>query len=85
MPDPLLIHMTADNSLTDHVLLLGLGNHYGLIAGATGIGKTITLQVPAEYFSAIGLPGFNSDVKGDLTGISQSGSGVLESILGGRK
>ena len=73
MPDPLLIAKTADNSLTDLVLLPGMGNRHGLIAGATGTGKTITLQVMAEHFSAIGVPVLMADVKGDLTGISQPG------------
>jgi len=73
MPDPLLIAKTADNSLTDLMLLPGMGNRHGLIAGATGTGKTITLQVMAEHFSAIGVPVFMADVKGDLTGISQPG------------
>ena len=49
-------------------------NRHGLIAGATGTGKTITLQVMAESFSRIGVPVFVSDVKGDLSGISQPGS-----------
>lgn len=49
-------------------------NRHGLIAGATGTGKTVTLQVMAEAFSRIGVPVFVSDVKGDLSGISQPGS-----------
>jgi len=49
-------------------------NRHGLIAGATGTGKTITLQVLAEGFSRIGVPVFMADVKGDLSGISQKGS-----------
>ena len=49
-------------------------NRHGLIAGATGTGKTITLQVLAEGFSRIGVPVFMADVKGDLSGISQQGS-----------
>jgi DNA helicase HerA-like ATPase len=49
-------------------------NRHGLIAGATGTGKTITLQVMAESFSRIGVPVFVSDVKGDLSGISQPGN-----------
>ncbi len=48
-------------------------NRHGLIAGATGTGKTVTLQVLAEQFSKIGVPVFMADVKGDLTGISQAG------------
>jgi hypothetical protein len=55
-------------------LLLGYGNRHGLIAGATGTGKTVTLQILAEGFSAAGVPVFLSDVKGDLAGISASGS-----------
>jgi len=49
-------------------------NRHGLIAGATGTGKSITLQVLAEGFSRIGVPVFMADVKGDLSGISQKGS-----------
>ncbi len=73
MPDPLLIAKTSDKSLTDLVLLPGMANRHGLIAGATGTGKTVTLQVLAEHFSSIGVPVFMADVKGDLTGISQPG------------
>ena len=54
-------------------LLPQMANRHGLIAGATGTGKTITLQVLAESFSAQGVPVFLADVKGDLAGISQSG------------
>ncbi len=49
-------------------------NRHGLIAGATGTGKTITLQVMAESFSRIGVPVFVSDIKGDLSGIARPGS-----------
>ncbi|MBS0572535.1 MAG: DUF853 family protein [Proteobacteria bacterium] len=55
-------------------LLLKLGNRHGLIAGATGTGKTVTLQVLAEGFSAAGVPVFMADVKGDLAGMSKAGS-----------
>ena len=55
-------------------LLLKYGNRHGLIAGATGTGKTVTLQVLAEGFSASGVPVFMADVKGDLAGIAVSGS-----------
>ncbi len=55
-----------------------LANRHGLIAGATGTGKTVTLQVLAEGFSRIGVPVFMADVKGDLTGISQAGSPAPE-------
>lgn len=55
-------------------LLLKYGNRHGLIAGATGTGKTVTLQILAEGFSAAGVPVFMADVKGDLAGIAASGS-----------
>jgi DNA helicase HerA-like ATPase len=54
-------------------LNLGYANRHGLIAGATGTGKTVTLQVLAEGFSNAGVPVFMADVKGDLSGITQSG------------
>ncbi len=71
MTDPLLIAKNDDKSL---FLLPQLANRHGLIAGATGSGKTVTLQVMAEHFSRIGVPVFMADVKGDLSGISQPGS-----------
>jgi len=55
-------------------LLPALANRHGLIAGATGTGKTVTLQTMAEGFSSIGVPVFMADVKGDLAGLSQAGS-----------
>lgn len=67
--EPLLI---AQGSTPVH-LLPAMANRHGLIAGATGTGKTISLQVLAEHFSSIGVPVFMADVKGDLTGISQAG------------
>ena len=70
MAEPLLI---AKNSNTVCELLPGLANRHGLITGATGTGKTVTLQTLAEGFSKIGVPVFMADVKGDLTGISQAG------------
>ncbi|MBN2630804.1 MAG: DUF853 family protein [Rhodobacteraceae bacterium] len=54
-------------------LLLRYGNRHGLIAGATGTGKTVTLQILAEGFSAAGVPVFLSDVKGDLSGLAAAG------------
>ena len=56
-------------------LLPRMANRHGLIAGATGTGKTVTLQSIAESFSRIGVPVFMADVKGDLGGISQPGGG----------
>ncbi|MEL6519033.1 MAG: helicase HerA-like domain-containing protein [Pseudomonadota bacterium] len=55
-------------------LLLKYGNRHGLIAGATGTGKTVTLQIMAESFSAQGVPVFLADVKGDLSGLATAGS-----------
>ena len=71
MAEPLLI---AKNATTVCELLPALANRHGLITGATGTGKTVTLQTLAENFSKIGVPVFMADVKGDLTGISQAGS-----------
>ncbi|HEY4665282.1 MAG TPA: DUF853 domain-containing protein [Comamonas sp.] len=55
-------------------ILPGMANRHGLITGATGTGKTVTLQKIAESFSLAGVPVFLADIKGDLTGISQAGS-----------
>ena len=55
-------------------LLPGMANRHGLITGATGTGKTVTLQKMAESFSLAGVPVFLADIKGDLSGISQAGS-----------
>ncbi|PAT39550.1 ATP-binding protein [Vandammella animalimorsus] len=70
MSEPLLI---AKNAQADCLLLPALANRHGLITGATGTGKTVTLQALAEQFSQIGVPVFMADVKGDLSGISQPG------------
>ena len=50
-----------------------MGNRHGLIAGATGTGKTVTLQSLAERFSSLGVPVFMADVKGDLSGLAKPG------------
>ena len=71
MPDPLIIARHGDVELG---LLPALANRHGLVTGATGTGKTVTLQVMAERFSSIGVPVFMADVKGDLAGISQPGA-----------
>ena len=71
MAEPMLI---AQNKTAQCHLLPSLANRHGLITGATGTGKTVTLQALAEQFSNIGVPVFMADVKGDLTGISQNGS-----------
>src|SRR5436853_6801760 len=54
-------------------LALAFANRHGLVAGATGTGKTVTLQVLAEGLSRAGVPVFAADVKGDLSGISAAG------------
>ncbi len=69
MADPLLIAQGTEPLY----LLPRMANRHGLVAGATGTGKTVTLQVMAEAFSRIGVPVFAADVKGDLSGISQAG------------
>jgi DNA helicase HerA-like ATPase len=71
MADPILVAVRGD---TECHLLPALANRHGLITGATGTGKTVTLQTLAEGFSRIGVPVFLADVKGDLTGISQPGA-----------
>ncbi len=70
MTAPLLI---AKNDKQELVLLPQMANRHGLITGATGTGKTVTLQSLAESFSRIGVPVFLSDIKGDLSGISKMG------------
>ncbi|MGV7235563.1 MAG: helicase HerA-like domain-containing protein, partial [Nitrosomonadaceae bacterium] len=70
MEEPLLI----TSSSLDIALMPGLANRHGLITGATGTGKTVTLQVMAERFSSIGVPVFMADVKGDLSGLAVPGA-----------
>ena len=80
MAEPILVAKHGD---TECHLLPELANRHGLITGATGTGKTITLQTLAENFSRIGVPVFMADVKGDLTGITQAGriSDKLAAVL----
>ena len=72
MSSPLVFARTSDGR--DLALLPAMSNRHGLITGATGTGKTITLQVLAERFSAIGVPTFMADVKGDLAGLAAAGA-----------
>jgi len=60
---------------TELRLLPQMANRHGLVAGATGTGKTVSLQVLAEAFSRVGVPVFAADIKGDLSGVSQPGGG----------
>jgi len=75
MSEPILIakHVVSPKETIECFLLPALANRHGLITGATGTGKTITLQTLAENFSRRGVPVFMADVKGDLTGITQPG------------
>jgi DNA helicase HerA-like ATPase len=70
MAAPLLVAKNAKSELT---LLPALANRHGLITGATGTGKTVTLQTLAEQFSRAGVPVFLADVKGDLSGLAHAG------------
>ncbi len=72
MTEPLLI---AKNNEQELYLLPQMANRHGLITGATGTGKTVTLQTLAEAFSSVGVPVFLSDIKGDLSGIGKAGGG----------
>ena len=71
MSTPLLIARTLEKEL---FLLPAMANRHGLITGATGTGKTVTLQKLAESLSETGVPVFMADVKGDLTGVAQEGA-----------
>ncbi|HQV09150.1 MAG TPA: DUF853 family protein, partial [Thauera sp.] len=74
MADPMLIARAHDkDALKDICLLPRLSNRHGLITGATGTGKTVTLQKLAESFANIGVPVFVADIKGDLSGIGAAG------------
>ncbi len=70
MTEPIVIARLDE---TDIALLPALANRHGAITGATGTGKTITMQVLAEGFSRIGVPVFMADIKGDFTGIAKAG------------
>ena len=75
MSEPLVI---ARRQPLDLALLPALANRHGLITGATGTGKTVTLQLLAERFSRIGVPVFMADVKGDLSGLAAVGSATAK-------
>src|SRR6185436_3692239 len=72
MTEPILV---AKNDKSEFYLLPQMANRHGVITGATGTGKTVTLQRMAEGFSQRGVPVFMADIKGDLTGVSQAGGG----------
>jgi uncharacterized protein len=75
MTEPILI---AKNDAQELFLLPHMANRHGLITGATGTGKTVTLQTLAESFSRIGVPVFLSDIKGDLSGLAKAGGGNVK-------
>ncbi len=74
MSESIFIGGGGDSYAEPQTLLLNYANRHGLIAGATGTGKTVTLQILAEGFAAEGVPVFLSDVKGDLSGLGAAGS-----------
>ncbi|GLS45008.1 helicase HerA-like domain-containing protein [Methylobacterium brachythecii] len=69
----ILVGKSTGKNPKPEVLALKLANRHGLVAGATGTGKTVTLQVMAEGFSNAGVPVFAADIKGDLSGIAAAG------------
>ena len=74
-PDPILLGKSVTTPQSGQVFLQPrLGNRHGLVAGATGTGKTVTLMTLAEGFSRIGVPVFLADVKGDVAGLAAAGS-----------
>ena len=72
MTEPILV---AKKDAAEFSLLPQMANRHGVITGATGTGKTVTLQRIAEGFSTRGVPVFMADIKGDLTGVTQAGGG----------
>lgn len=74
MSDSLFLGGGGENYGVPQTLSLKYANRHGLVAGATGTGKSVTLQILAESFSAAGVPVFLSDVKGDLSGLAKAGS-----------
>jgi len=73
--DPILVGKAITTDTSGRVVLLpGYGNRHGLVAGATGTGKTVTLMTLAEGFSRIGVPVFMADVKGDVAGLAMPGT-----------
>ena len=72
MSEPFVVARTA--SAVDIVMRPSMANRHGLVTGATGTGKTVTLQLLAEQFSRLGVPTFMADVKGDLAGLAAAGA-----------
>ena len=74
MSTPIIIAKKTTNTQQDVVLHSKFANRHGLIAGATGTGKTVTLKVLAESFSRLGVPVFLADAKGDVSSLAQAGA-----------
>lgn len=72
MSEPIAVARTASGTTLE--ILPGMANRHGLVTGATGTGKTVTLQLLADGFSKIGVPVFLADVKGDLSGVAAAGA-----------
>ena len=75
MTEPILVAKKDTTADGEYFLLTNMANRHGVITGATGTGKTVTLQRLAEGFSTRGVPVFMADIKGDLTGVTQAGGG----------
>jgi uncharacterized protein len=74
MSEPRNVILLGANAAGEQICIdAGMANRHGLITGATGTGKTVTLQLLAESFSRLGVPVFTADVKGDLSGLAQPG------------
>jgi len=65
--------LIGGNEETQIIMNAAMGNRHGMISGATGTGKTVTLQILAEGYSRLGVPVFMADIKGDLSGIAKQG------------
>ena len=74
LSDSIFVGGGGENQRVAQLLRLGFGNRHGLIAGATGTGKTITMQILAEEFSNAGVPVFLTDIKGDVGGMAMPGT-----------
>ena len=74
MGTPIVIAKKTSNTQQEIVLHSQFANRHGLIAGATGTGKTVTLKVLAENFSRMGVPVFLADAKGDVSSLAKAGS-----------
>ena len=81
MQETIFIGGGGEGYATPQSLKLKYANRHGLIAGATGTGKTVTLQIMAEEFSAAGVPVFLSDVKSDLAGLAKSGAQISNCMM----